>query len=133
MPEMPDVCLSFVLLFTNFYYCCYAKTSTSAVQKRHSKVYGNPIAPSFYSILLGNTVNIMHFTVVHIPLLIKEFYIEISIDMFIYCLCVRNIVIINSTKEDNVFVDKEMCTALSLRNKTKSWFPEEEIKESIVK
>ena len=75
----------------------------------------------------------MHFTVVHIPLLIKEFYIEISIDMFIYCLCVRNIVIINSTKEDNVFVDKEMCTALSLRNKTKSWFPEEEIKESIVK
>ena len=32
-------------------YCCYAKTSSSAVQKRHSKVYGNPIAPSF-SILL---------------------------------------------------------------------------------
>ena len=31
-------------------YCCYAKTSYSAVQKRHSKVYGNPIAPSFYSI-----------------------------------------------------------------------------------
>ena len=24
------------------------------VQKRHSKVYGNPIAPSFYSILLGH-------------------------------------------------------------------------------
>ena len=35
-------------------YCCYAKTSSSAVQKRHSKVYGNPIAPSFYSILLEN-------------------------------------------------------------------------------
>ena len=28
----------------------YAETSSSAVQKRHSKVYGNPIAPSFYSI-----------------------------------------------------------------------------------
>ena len=26
------------------------KTSYSAVQKRHSKMYGNPIAPSFYSI-----------------------------------------------------------------------------------
>ena len=25
--------------------CCYAKTSSSAVQKRHSKVYGNQIAP----------------------------------------------------------------------------------------
>ena len=34
-------------------YCCYAKTSSSAVQKRHRKVYGNPIAHSFYSILLG--------------------------------------------------------------------------------
>ena len=32
------------------YYCCYAKTSSPAVQKRHSKVYGNPIAPSFYLI-----------------------------------------------------------------------------------
>ena len=37
----------------NLYYCCYAKPSSSAVQKRHSKVYGNPIAPSFYSILLA--------------------------------------------------------------------------------
>ena len=37
----------------NLYYCCYAKTSSSAVQKRHSKVYGNLIAPSFYSILLA--------------------------------------------------------------------------------
>ena len=36
----------------NLYYCCYAKTSSSAVHKRHRKVYGNPIAPSFYSILL---------------------------------------------------------------------------------
>ena len=34
----------------NLYYCCYSKTSSSAVQKRHSKVHGNPIAPSFYSI-----------------------------------------------------------------------------------
>ena len=31
-------------------YYCYAKTSSSSVQKRHSKVYGNPITPSFYSI-----------------------------------------------------------------------------------
>ena len=29
----------------NLYYCYYAKTSSPAVQKRHSKVYGNPIAP----------------------------------------------------------------------------------------
>ena len=29
------------------------KTSSPAVQKRQSKVYGNPIAPSLYSILLG--------------------------------------------------------------------------------
>ena len=36
-----------------FYFCCYAITSSLAVQKRHSEVYGNPIAPSFYSILLG--------------------------------------------------------------------------------
>ena len=28
----------------------YAETRSSAVQKRDSKVYGNPIAPSFYSI-----------------------------------------------------------------------------------
>ena len=33
-------------------YCYYAKTSSSAVQKRHSKVYGNLIAPFLYSILL---------------------------------------------------------------------------------
>ena len=38
------------VLVYNLCYCCYAKTSSSAVQKRHSKVYGNPIAPSFYSI-----------------------------------------------------------------------------------
>ena len=38
----------------HLYYCCYAKTSSPAVQKRHSKVYGNPIAPSLYSILLTN-------------------------------------------------------------------------------
>ena len=40
------------------YHLCYSlllllrKTSSPAVQKRHSKVYGNPIAPSLYSILL---------------------------------------------------------------------------------
>ena len=38
----------------NLYYCCYAKTISSAVQKRHSKVYGNRIAPSFYLILLDS-------------------------------------------------------------------------------
>ena len=37
----------------NFYYCCYSKTSSSAVQKRHSKVYGNPIAPPSIQYLLG--------------------------------------------------------------------------------
>ena len=44
------------------YHLCYClqslllllrKTSSSAVQKRHSKVDGNLIAPSLYSILLG--------------------------------------------------------------------------------
>ena len=51
---LPPRCL-FIICFivNNLYYCCYAKTSSSAFQKRHSKVYGNPIAPSFYSILLG--------------------------------------------------------------------------------
>ena len=34
-------------------YCCYAKTSSSAVQKRHSKVYGNLIAPPSIQYLLG--------------------------------------------------------------------------------
>jgi len=29
----------------NLYYCCYAKTSSSAVQKRHSKVYGTLSPP----------------------------------------------------------------------------------------
>ena len=33
----------FCVIVYNLYYCCYAKTSSSAVQKRHSKVYGNPI------------------------------------------------------------------------------------------
>jgi len=37
---------------------CYAKTSSPAVQKRHSKVYGNPIAPFLYSILLGSTLKV---------------------------------------------------------------------------
>jgi len=41
--------------------CCYAKTSSSAVQKRHSKVYGNPIAPSFYSILLVKSYRELYF------------------------------------------------------------------------
>ena len=37
-------------------YCCYAITSSPAVQIRHSKVYGNPIAPSLYSILLDHII-----------------------------------------------------------------------------
>ena len=43
----------FCVIVYNLYYCCYAKTSSSAVQKRHSKVYGKPIAPSLYSILFA--------------------------------------------------------------------------------
>ena len=39
-------------IVNNLYYCCYAETSSSAVQKRHNKVYGNPIAPTLYSSLL---------------------------------------------------------------------------------
>ena len=50
---MPDVCLFFVLLFTIFIIVVTQKTSSTAVQKRHSKVYGKPIAPSLYSILFG--------------------------------------------------------------------------------
>ena len=46
--------MSVCVIVYNLYYCRYAITSSSAVQKRHSKVYGNPIAPSFYSILLGS-------------------------------------------------------------------------------
>ena len=55
---MPDVCLSFVIVY-NIYYCCYAKTSSSAVQKRHSKVYEQPIAPSLYSILLARNKDLI--------------------------------------------------------------------------
>ena len=50
---MPDVCLSFVLLFTIFIIVVTQKL----VQKRQSKVYGKPIAPSLYSILLACTRN----------------------------------------------------------------------------
>ena len=57
--EMPDVQFIICVIVYNLYYCCYAKTSSSAVQKRHSKVYGNLIAPSLYSILLG-LVGIIH-------------------------------------------------------------------------
>ena len=48
------VCLHLIDCFCN---CCYAETSSSAVQKRHSKVYGKPIASSLYSILLACTRN----------------------------------------------------------------------------
>ena len=37
---------------------CYAKTSSPAVQKRHSKVCGNPIVPFLYLILLGSTLKV---------------------------------------------------------------------------
>ena len=44
------------------YYCYYAKISSPAAQIRHSKVYGIPVAPSLYSILLGcASAVIMHY------------------------------------------------------------------------
>ena len=52
----PEMHLMYVY---HLYYCLQSlllllrKTSSPAVQKRHSKVYGNPIAPSLYSILLA--------------------------------------------------------------------------------
>ena len=49
-PILTHVCLHQIGCL---YYCCYAKTSSPAAQIRHSKVYGNPIDPSLYSILLG--------------------------------------------------------------------------------
>ena len=51
--EMHQCLFIICVIVYNLYYCCYAKTSSPATQKRHSKVYGNPIAPSLYSILLG--------------------------------------------------------------------------------
>ena len=48
-PEMPDVCLSFVLLFTIFIIVVTQKL----VLQQSKNVYGNHIALSFYSILLG--------------------------------------------------------------------------------
>ena len=53
----PETCTNGLFIICvivyNLYYCCYAKTSSPAVQILHSNVYGNPIAPSLYSILLG--------------------------------------------------------------------------------
>ena len=40
---LPLMSVIICVLVYNLYYCCYAKTSSSAVQKRNSKVYGNPI------------------------------------------------------------------------------------------
>ena len=48
-----DVCLLFALLFTIFIIVVTQKLVLQQSKKRHSKVYGNPIAPSFYSILLA--------------------------------------------------------------------------------
>ena len=42
-----------MLLFTIFIIVVTQKLVLQQSKKRHSKVYGNPIAPSFYSILLG--------------------------------------------------------------------------------
>ena len=63
-PEMPDVCKIICVIVYNLYYCCYVKTSSSAVQKRHSKVYGKPIRPLlvfyislWYPILLVKILN----------------------------------------------------------------------------
>ena len=52
--EMRQCLFIICVIVYNLYYCCYAKNSSSAAQKRHSKVYGNPIAHTLYSILLGN-------------------------------------------------------------------------------
>ena len=51
--EMHQCLFIICFIVYNLYYCFYAKTSSPAAQIRHSKVYGNPIAPSLYSILLG--------------------------------------------------------------------------------
>ena len=52
-PEMHQCLFIICVIVFNLYYCYYAKTSSQAVQIRHSKVNGNPIALSLYSILLG--------------------------------------------------------------------------------
>ena len=44
-PEMHQCLFIICVIVYNLYYCFYAKTSSPAVQIRHSKVYGNPILP----------------------------------------------------------------------------------------
>ena len=61
----------------NPYYCCYAKTSSSAVQKRHSKVYGNPIAPS-----LGKIIKQSKMYKTQNAVFIKEIYITNPFSLF---------------------------------------------------
>ena len=45
--EMRQCLFIICVIVCNLYYC------SPAVQIRHSKVYGNPIAPSLYSILIA--------------------------------------------------------------------------------
>ena len=60
----------------NLYYCCYAKTSSPAVQIRHSKVYGNPIVPSLYSILLVFTYLTLYTRMSEFPKIKQNHYGE---------------------------------------------------------
>ena len=73
-------------------YCCYAINSSSAVQKRHSKVYGNLIAPSFYSILLGE--DNMNYLGIQQNIYVSRFVRKIQLDtgtlmslFTVYCSC----------------------------------------------
>ena len=44
-PEMHKCLFIICVIVYNLYYCYYAKTSSPAVQIRHSKVYGSPYCP----------------------------------------------------------------------------------------
>ena len=63
----------------NLSYCCYAKTSSPAAPKRHRKVYGNPIAPSLYSILLVLTIKSLmkHLPFSHTPQILSLSFIPL--------------------------------------------------------
>ena len=64
-------------------YCCYAKTSSSAVQKSHSKVYGNPIAPSFYSILLVSPLDRLIHSYIYKYIFLLQIYLYTDIYIYI--------------------------------------------------
>ena len=63
----------------NLSYCCYVKTRSPAAPKRHRKVYGNPIAPSLYSILLVLTIKSLmkHFPFSHTPQILSLSFIPL--------------------------------------------------------